>query len=278
MLYLVLAVLSSVLVSIIMRISGKHARNNLTMLAANYLMCSAMALYYTGDVHLFPQENGLSFALVLGIVSGIFYLGSFIMLQWNTHTNGVVLSSLFMKLGVLVPTFMSILFFHEIPTLFQLLGMIGAIAAILIINLEKGSGKAASSLGLVILLLSGGGTDGMSKIYEELGSAPLKNHFLLYAFIVAFILCVALCLIKKQGITGKDLFFGLLIGVPNYFSARFLLLSLSSVPAVVAYPTYSVGSIITVTLAGVAIFREKLSRRQLIAMGIILVALVLLNI
>ena len=74
-----------------------------------------------------------------------------------------------------------------------------------------------------------------------------------------------------------DVLFGLAIGVPNYFSARFLLLSLGKVPAVVAYPSFSVGTIILVALAGVMLFREKISKRKAAALGIILISLALLN-
>ena len=72
--------------------------------------------------------------------------------------------------------------------------------------------------------------------------------------------------------------FGVLLGVPNFYSVRFLLDSLNTVPAVIAYPTFSVSTIMVVTLAGVAFFKEKLSKRQWIALGIILLALALLNI
>lgn len=72
--------------------------------------------------------------------------------------------------------------------------------------------------------------------------------------------------------------FGLLIGIPNYGSALFLLRSLSSIPAMIAYPTYSVASIVLVTLMGVMVFKEKLSHRQGVSMMIIFAALVLLNI
>ena len=74
-----------------------------------------------------------------------------------------------------------------------------------------------------------------------------------------------------------ELIFGLLVGIPNYFSSRFLLRSLSYVPAVIAYPTYSVATMLVITLVGVLAFREKLGRRQWAALGIILVALGLLN-
>ena len=46
----------------------------------------------------------------------------------------------------------------------------------------------------------------------------------------------------------------------------------------VVYPSFSVGTIIVVTLVGVAAFREKVEKRKLIALGLILGALVLLNV
>ena len=77
------------------------------------------------------------------------------------------------------------------------------------------------------------------------GVSALKNHFLLYTFMMAFALCVVVCLVKKQGVTKEDVGFGLVIGIPNFFcSALFLLLSLADIPAMIAYPTYSVAAIV----------------------------------
>ena len=277
MIYLILAVISSMLVSVCMRLSEGRAKNNISMLAVNYAMCSVMSLFYAGSLRLFPSESGLSVAVILGIVSGAMYLGSFMLLQWNIRVNGVVLPATFMKLGVIVPTLTSILAFGEVPRAAQIAGIVLAIAAILIIQLEKGSGKAKNALGLVILLIAGGSTDVLSKIYEELGSSALSDQYLLYTFFVALVLCGLVAAYKKQRLTVSDVAFGLLVGVPNYFSARFLLLSLSAVPAVIAYPTYSVGTIVLITLVGKVFFKERLSRRQIMAMGVILVALILLN-
>ena len=72
--------------------------------------------------------------------------------------------------------------------------------------------------------------------------------------------------------------FGILIGVPNYFSARFALLSLSYLPAVIVYPTISVMTILLVSLTGILAFKEKLKKQQWIALGIIIIAVALLNI
>lgn len=276
MIYLLLAMISSMLVSVLMRLSEKHCRGGMGMLAANYVMCCSLSLAFAGSIQLFPAADGLPAALGFGVVNGVLYLAGFVLLQWNIRKNGVVLPATFMKLGVLVPTLLSILAFGEIPGGFQIAGIIAAISAILLI---QGGGKqeTGSVWGLVLLLLAGGGGDAMSKIFEELGPAALKDHFLLYTFLTALILCTALAIAKKQPFAWREALWGVLIGVPNYFSARFLLLSLRDVPAMIAYPSFSVGTIVLVTLIGVLCFREKLNKRKLIALSVILVSLILLN-
>lgn len=277
MLYLFLAILCSALISLLMRLSETYRKNPTSMLAVNYLMCSVLAIAFSGQLTLFPKAEGLPTTLLLGSICGALFLGSFLLLQWNTARNGVALSATFMKLGVLVPTLLSALVFGEELTALRILGVVAAVAAILLMQ-GKGQKEAGGSMaGLVVLLLAGGLSDSMSKIYEEWGPAALKDQYLLYTFFVALILCVVLCLIRKQSLCWQDALFGLLIGIPNYFSARFLLLSLSQLPAVVVYPSFSVGTIVLVTLAGVLFFKEKLSGRKWIALGVILGALVLLN-
>ena len=83
--------------------------------------------------------------------------------------------------------------------------------------------------------------------------------------------------VKDRRFGKTEVIFGLLVGIPNFFSSKFLLRSLSEIAAVVAFPAYSVGGILVVTLAGVLVFRERLAKRQWVALGLILLALVLLN-
>ncbi|MBR2941897.1 MAG: hypothetical protein IKB82_00710 [Clostridia bacterium] len=275
--YLILAILSSMMVSVCMRLSETRAKNNVSLLAVNYAMCLVLSFVYAGSLDLFPAEPGRGFTLLWGLLSGGMYLGSFLLLQWNIGKNGVTLPATFMKLGVLVPTVLSVIAFGEIPGVLQVLGIVLAVFAIILINTGKGGQRAASLAGLVALLCCGGLTDFTSKIYEEAGSAALSDHYLLYTFGAALLLCTVLAVVKKQGLTPADAAFGLLIGIPNYYSARFLLASLASVPAVVAYPTVNVGTIVMVSLAGMMLFKEKLSRRQWTALGVILAALTLLN-
>ena len=117
------------------------------------------------------------------------------------------------------------------------------------------------------------------------GNGASKTNAMVKAFTMkalasktlSLFLCLCLILIKRQSIRLPDILFGLLIGIPNYYSARFLLLALNSVPAVIAYPTYSVSTIVCVTAAGVLLFREALDRRRICALMLILISLVFLN-
>ena len=278
MLNLLLAILSSALVSILMRLSGTKIKNNFGMLSVNYLMCMVLAWGYAGFGGLFPEEQGLPLALGLGVVNGILFLAGFVLLQVNIKKNGVVLPSTFLKLGLLVSMVVSVFFFREIPGLLQTLGFVLAVGAIILINYQPGQ-AAGSKWGLILVLLAGGTADSMSKVFEELGNPALADHFLLYTFIVALVLCVLMNIGSKKGRPGKwEWIFGLLIGIPNFFSAKFLLGALKTIPAVIVYPVCSVATILVVTLAGILLFKERLEKRQWVALGLILVALVLLNI
>ena len=278
MLYLILAIASSALVSIIMRLSDRKVTGNIAMLTVNYLMCFLVSAGYAG-FDLFPSSEGLPSALLMGSVNGLLYLGGFVLLQINVRRNGVVLSSTFMKLGLLVSIAVSVVFFHEVPDLLQVIGFCLAVAAIILINFRKESGgEAGFKAGLILMLLAGGMGDAMAKIFEELGDPALEPQFLIYTFLVALILCTALMLSKKQHPGKWEVLFGLLIGVPNFFSAKFLLGALEHISAVIVYPVYSVATILVVSLTGVLAFRERLEKRQWIGMGLILVALVLLNV
>ncbi|MBQ2698895.1 MAG: EamA family transporter [Firmicutes bacterium] len=278
MLYLLLAIASSAMVSLMMRVGESRVSGKMGLLAVNYIMCAGLSAYYTGFDRLFPAGEGLASTLAMGCVAGVFFLAGFVLLQLNVRKNGVVLSSIFMKLGLLVPMLVSIVLFGEQPQLLQILGFIIAVAAIILINLEKEQTNLQFKAGLILLLLAGGSSDAMSKIFEEVGHPAYADQFLLYTFGVALLLNLLLMLKEGQRIGKSELFYGLLLGVPNYYAARFLLKSLGSLPAVIVYPTYSVGALVAITLGGVCLFGERLGKRQWLAVGLIMLALILLNI
>lgn len=274
---LILSILASAFIAVIMRLSSDRVRSPLAMLFSNYLVCTLLGIIYTDFQVFLPQVPGYFGTLGMSLINGSVYLGSFMLFQHSTRKNGVVLSSIFMKLGLLVPMAMSILVFREFPSTVQLLGFVLAVAAILLINYQKGSQKGNLGLGLLLLLFLAGCGDAMSKIFNMVGNAALEDQFLLFTYGTAFLLCTTVMIGRREKPGMQELIYGALIGFPNFFSTKFMLRALIDVPAVVAFPTFSVATMLLVTLAGTVFFREKLSKNQWIALAIILVALALLN-
>ena len=278
MIYLILAIASSAMVSIFMRLSEGKVKGNVSMLAMNYLACLTMAGCYMGFGNIAPAESGLGLTVGMGAFNGVLYLLGFVLLKLNIRKNGVVMSATFMKLGLLVPMVVSIGLFGEMPSALQLLGFVIAVAAIVLINFEKEETTMEFKAGLILLLLAGGGGDAMSKVFEGFGNRALSEQFLFYTFVTAFLLCVGLTIYQKERPGIREVGYGLLVGIPNYFSARFLLKAVESLAAVIVYPTVSVATMVVITMAGVCFFKERLGKRQWTAIGMILVALALLNV
>lgn len=277
MIYLILGIFCSAMVAISMRIAQPRVNYSNGFLAVNYLICSLFALVLTlPSLHDITWQK-IAFPVSLGFFESFVYFFGFVIMQWNIRQNGVVLSSAFMKLGILVPTVLSVIWFKEIPTVLQVIGFLIALAAIIIINYQKGFKFSRSSWLLIVLLLFGGAGDGMSKVYEFYGDAVFENLFLFVTFLGALLQCLIYLICKKERIGWKELGYGTLLGVPNYLSTLFLLKSLSSVPAVIAFPTYSVGVILVVAVTGIVIFREKLEKKQIFGGILICIALALLN-
>ena len=279
MLNLCLAVLSSALVSVAMRLSKPYVKKETALLAVNYLLCSLLSWVDTGFAPLLPAGPDLSTTVVLGVLDGFLFLAGFVLLQWSIRRNGVVLSATFQKLGLLVSMAVSVACFGERPAPWHWFAFVVALAAIVLMNRRSGGEKADSMAGLLLLLLSCGGCDVMSKVFEVYGNASLSGHFLLYTFLTALGLCILLTVVMRQGLPGKaEWLFGLIVGIPNYYAAKFLLASLVTLPAVIVYPVYSVATLLVVTVAGVLLFRERLRKQQWAALGMILLSLILLNV
>lgn len=190
----------------------------------------------------------------------------------------MVLPSIFSRIGgLLVPLILAIAFFNEMPTLLQVIGSFIAMGSIILINSGAKEDTNHKMMPLLILFVVEGFASVMSKVYNELGHNTFPDHFLFYTFLVAVVLTTLIALSRKEKFGLSEVIFGLGIGIPNFLSSRFLLLALQSIPSIIAYPIKSVGTMIVVSLAGLLIFKEKLSKKQWIALVAIVIAIALLN-
>lgn len=279
MLAMVLTILCSTLLSVFMRMSEGKASGKMTILSANYLTCIILASCFTGVLDLFPAgKEGFSITLMLGIITGVFYMLTLVFNQRSIATNGVVLSSVFAKLGsLLVPILVSLCFYGNTPSPWQIIGAVLAVVSIIMITDNGEKGAAASILLLATLLLVEGISSAMGKIFDEEGAQALSDQYLFYTFGTALIISALAAIVKKEKPGLPEIFYGILIGIANFFASRFMLQAVSEIGPMIFFPTRGVMVILLITLAGVFLFREKLQKKQWIAVGIILCAVALLN-
>ena len=144
MIYLLLAIISSCTISVVMRLSSKWVSNSYGMLCWNYLICLCVSLFHQGNI---PHLT-INSTLTMGFMQGLLYLVSFVLYQRNIAQNGMILSGLFMKLGLIVPILLSVILFHEIPSIIQIVGIILAFLAMFLMNYEKGNQQNTLHLSL----------------------------------------------------------------------------------------------------------------------------------
>lgn len=277
-LFLVLAMICSASMAVGLRFF-RLAKNRYGMILGNYLTCMVIGFLMIGNRSMLLQCHVSTW--ILGMSGGVLFVLSLVCMQSSIASSGAIMTSAFSKLGLLVPLLLSTAVFHERPDLMQYLGLAAVIGSILIMNGTDDKERNINLPFLIIVLITNGMSDAMAKIYSTIGIPSEETVYMFLLFLCAAVLTAVLMIIETKR-TGrkpelKDLAAGICIGIPNYFSSIFLLRSLRTIPAVIAYPVFSSGTIMIVTAAGCYLFHEHLSQRQIIGLGLILVSLVLLN-
>ena len=301
--YLFLAIICSSSIALIFKHSETSGRNRYAVTAANYLITVVLSIVLTGidglrdlgdiNVHdaiveigrTLADNNGplsvsgsAGWAVMIGLGAGLFFFLGFVFYQQSVREFGAGLSGAFAKLGILVPMTLSLLFWREMPTTIQWCGIVLAVASIVIVNFPTdGAWRKALRPVLVLLFLSGGVAEFSNKLYQQYGLQDHKTIFLMVTFGVALILSLGAMMRTGKRVTGKDVITGVAVGVPNLFSSYFLIQALEKIPATVAFPIFTAGSILLINVVGWAVFKERLSGLEKIAVGVIVLALILVN-
>ena len=278
MLYLLLTSFCAAAIMIAMRLSNGHIKGRFGMLAVNYFICAVFSWINMGFGSFVPTGDRAAVAVTLGLINGFVYITALSLSQYNIPINGVVLSTVTSRLGgLIVPLAVAILLLGELPRPVQVVGAVIALVSVVVLNYDKERMSAGSVLPLVALFVADGSAVAMSKVFNNLGNPAHSANFLLGTFGVACLLCILVALVRREKFGSQELLYGTMVGVPNFFAARFLLRALETIPAIIVYPTRCVGGIAIVALFGVLYFGERLRRHQWYAMAAITVAIVLLN-
>ena len=118
MLFLVLALLSSSVLAMVLKYLNTSSPYGVFLV--NYITCTLLAF---GAMEPKTLYNGDLTPCWLGAATGLIYLASLSANGYSIHQNGAILSSVFTRLGVLVPILLSVALFGERPTLVQGVGI-----------------------------------------------------------------------------------------------------------------------------------------------------------
>lgn len=303
MIYLLFAIMCSSAIALLFKYSEKIGAKMYTVTCSNYLVAfliSIIMIIYkknysvtkgdfsfltelaralsSGDYIMSPYSSVI-FGIILGPLAGIFFFSSFIYYQKSVRTNGVSLSGTFSKLGVLVPMILSIVLWKETPTLIQTAGIAVTLLAIIIVN-RSGDSESELSINrsLMALFFLGGMVEFSNKIYQKYAMIEYKEVFLLMVFLSAFIISLWFLIRERTRVVPRDVAVGFAVGIPNLFTSYFLIMALDTIKASVAFPVFSAGTILIITAAGAAIFREQIAPRSRMAIVLVIAAIILMNI
>jgi multidrug transporter EmrE-like cation transporter len=301
-----MAILCSSSIALILKYSENRSMNRLAVTTSNYFtafMVSLIMIVLKPSVNLNIQEFSLStlrsdfynvilkgnglfsegssfiWAVFLGLITGIFFFLSFIYYQKSVNENGASLSGTFGKLGILIPMFVSIFIWKELPNTLQWIGIFLAITSILMVNLSFNSKTPAKiNSTLILLFLFGGIAEFQNKLFQKYTIIEYKDIFLFCVFFTSFIISLVYTIKSKDKVKVRDILIGLLVGIPNLFSSYFLILALGLIPTSAAFPVYSAGSIIFISLGSLLLYKERLTLKNKLAIFLVIIALVLINI
>ena len=292
--YLLLAIVFSASMSIVLKIFREPKGNRFGIILGNYLTCIVLAFVTMPEKSRILSPHPAT--LLIGVIEGVMFVAGLTIMQRSIRINGAMLTTAFAKLGLLVSLAVSILFFKETPGIGHIAGILLVLISMILIHTDgrSASGKAdsagnapeeqssAASFPLLLLtLLANGSGDAMSKVYEQLGPGDENAVFFFFLFLTAANVTALLLVIEKAR-TGRkthlpELAAGIAVGIPNYVSSFFVLQALALLPAFLVFPVFSTGTILTVIAVSALFFKERPGRRQMIGLGLLLAALVLLN-
>ncbi len=302
MLYLICCILVGCSVSMIFRYAEGNGHNGNNIMFINYIMSTASAAVMAaldgvwgnlGSVSesqpfsLFSEKNvpnTILLLIIIGVFSGVYYMSSLVFIRHSYFSNGVATTLMFSKSCFIIPTFAALVLWGEFPKGLQLAGALFCVIAIAIMLLRTGDGKKISNLPILILtLLICGMMQVNSKLFTRYCINDYSNMFLTFLYATACLVSLGLILYEngKKGeklhITPKEWGFGLIAGACNFGSNWLQLRALQVFPAGLVFPCLAAGNLVIGSVLGWLLFKERLSRKQVFALSMTCVGLVLAN-
>ena len=220
----------------------------------------------------------------LSLITGFWFIFTYILMTASTQRSGVTVTSLSSKLSVVLPTLAGVVLFSEKLNFVASTGIVLALVALVLVLGEKGQTDKPNKTSwlLPILIFFGTGTgDILMKLTEQKNTASDMSFMIAFIYLIALlfgILLVASDLIwKKSRWQWKSAIGGIGLGVINYFSTFFVYQAMRQFDNVVLFPIYNIGVVSLTALTGWLLFKEKLTWKNYLGLAIAIIAVILIT-
>ena len=202
----------------------------------------------------------------------------------STQRSGVTVTSLSSKLSVVLPTLAGVFLFGEKLNYVVTLGIVLALVAlVLVVGGKKQSSKTNKINWLlpVLIFFGTGMGDILMKLTEQKNAAPDMSFMIAFIYFIALlfgILLVVHDLIRgKSKWQWKSALGGLGLGIINFFSTYCVYHAMRCFDNVVLFPVYNIGVVCLTALTGWLLFKEKLTWKNYLGLGIAIIAVILIT-
>lgn len=287
MIFLLLSVLASTLIFVTFKLFERFKINILQAIVANYWVAFSTAIIaYRTSVSIvqLPQFGWFYYALALGAL----FILVFNLMAITTQQSGLSVVSVATKMSLVIPVLFGLFYYKESIGFLKLFGILLALTAVYLTSIRSKQGININRkyiLFPVLVFIGSGIIDTSIKFLEETFVA--QNDIPLFSavlFLAAGIVGIFILII--QAIRGnfkfefKNIIGGICLGIPNYFSIYFLVKTLRSdiLESSGIFTVNNVAIVTLSTLAGIILFKEKLSQRNWLGIifaviGIFLIAM-----
>jgi drug/metabolite transporter (DMT)-like permease len=258
---------------------GRWKVNTFNAIVINYTVCLLLGTFLDPD-RFFPfspqiiQTPWFKFDLLLGIL----FISGFNLTAIAIQKAGITLTTMMQRMSLITTVSFTVVVFHERFGWLAFCGLLLALMAIVAINQSGTSisiqkpGKYTPLLFLVLLLSSA--IEIILFYVEKSGLVGIQQmafttHGFGCAAVIGWLIIGWLWIKRKNNFSGKDIYAGIMLGIPNYFSIYLMLVMLNQGwKGSIMYPMLNVSVLLLSTIIAVIAFREKLNRLNWIGIGL----------
>ncbi len=282
MTYLVLSILFSTLTVSFFKVFERKNVDTFQAIVFNYLGCSILG-NLLADVTIFNLPFYSTPWFGFSIVLGFLFISIFYAIAKTAQTISVAASMVAAKLSVVLPVIFAVFLYHESLGLFQILGIILSFFSVALISGQSQANTNYKNLVLPAIVFLGSGAIDTLLNYVEQNFIPQYDaaHIITTVFFMAFLVGVSFLAIqivqRKTKFAWTNAAWGLVLGLPNYFSMYYLLKTLEVFKGSYIFPVNNIGIVGASTLLAFLFFKEKLSRLKVIGLGLAIIAIILMS-